>query len=128
MPYVVPLRGHQKLKLATHVVYGANWIQVKMLLLSHVEIPDDLKAALHEALLKANFDLNVVTYSVSDIGDVYVEADFPADTTYDNFESGYGSVEYGAKHFFLHLLPKLYKDFEPKSTYDITLKFLYGIE
>ena len=127
VPYKVALRGKQKVTLGTNIEYGTYWIKIKMLLLSHVEIPAKVKAPLHEALLKANYDLNEVTYSLSPKGDVYIEADMPEDATFDNFESEYGAVEYGIDYFLKEICMSLQEcmDIVLKNTYNPKGSSLY---
>src|SRR4030042_7092123 len=70
-----------------------KWINVKLMLIRAIEIPKKFLLPLYERLLKGNFDLNEVPFSLSQTGDVFVEADLPIGTDYYNFESEYGSVE-----------------------------------
>ncbi len=84
-----------------------KWINVKLMIIRHEEVPAKMRLPLYERLLKGNFDLNEVTYSMSQSGDVFVEADLPVITDYTNFESEYGSVEFGVDFFLTEVVPSL---------------------
>ncbi len=84
-----------------------KWLNVKLMVIRNKEVPNKMHLPLYERLLKANFDLNEVTYSMSQTGDVFVEADLPVNTDYTNFESEYGSVEYGVDFFLTEIVPSL---------------------
>ncbi len=84
-----------------------KWINVKLMIIRHEEIPAKMRLPLYERILKANFDLNEVTFSLSQSGDVFVEADLPVGTDYYNFESEYGSVEFGVDFFLTEVVPTL---------------------
>ncbi len=84
-----------------------KWINVKLMIIRNEEVPNKMQLPLYERLLKANFDLNEVTFSISQSGDVFVEADLPVNTDYINFESEYGSVEFGVDFFLTEVVPSL---------------------
>ncbi len=84
-----------------------KWINVKLMIIRNEEIPKKMRLPLYDKLLKANFDLNEVTYSMSQSGDIFVEADLPVNTDYNNFESEYGSVEFGVDFFLTEVVPSL---------------------
>jgi len=84
-----------------------KWINVKLMIIRSTEIPKKLRLPLYEKLLKGNFDLNEVTFSLSQPGDVFVEADLPVGTDYYNFESEYGSVEFGVDYFLSEIVATL---------------------
>ncbi len=84
-----------------------KWINVKLMIIRNEEVPKKMRLPLYDRLLKANFDLNEVTYSMSQSSDVFVEADLPVNTDYTNFESEYGSVEFGVDFFLTEVVPTL---------------------
>ncbi len=84
-----------------------KWINVKLMIIRKEELPKKMLLPLYERLLKGNFDLNEVTFSLSQSGDVFVEADLPVNTDYTNFESEYGSVEFGVDFFLTEIIPSL---------------------
>ncbi|MFX0103541.1 MAG: hypothetical protein ACFFCS_28525 [Candidatus Hodarchaeota archaeon] len=109
VPYTLKAteQGMPDLVLKSQIIFDEKWIQVKLLLLSGKEIPDNLRIVLYEKLLLANFELNEVTYSLSQGKDVYVEADMPVDSTLENFKSEYGSIEFGVDYFLHNIIPGL---------------------
>ncbi|MHA1731198.1 MAG: hypothetical protein ACTSU5_04610 [Promethearchaeota archaeon] len=118
---VVPYKiesGDEELILEAKLTTMGDWIKVKLLLLRSDEVPKAIKLDLYERLLVANFELSEVTYSLDLDGDVFVETDMPVGTTYENFESEYGSVEFGAKYFIDEILPAMTEKLAVKSTFD----------
>ncbi len=113
-------KGELPLVFEVKMMIIKKWINIKLMLMRHEEVPLNLKPTLHEKLLNANFDLNEVTYSVSQQGDVFVEADMPTNTDYTNFQSEYGSIEFGVIHFLKEILPKL-TNVQAKGTYKESL-------
>lgn len=119
IPYVIELHGQDSLFKAT-ISWSERWIQIKLLLQSALEnVSVELERDLYAALLEANFELMEVTFSRSPYdGGVYVEADMPVESTYENFESEYSAIEGGADYFLNQLIPKLVAGITPKPTYD----------
>ena len=97
--------------MVEHKIYIANAPRTK---------PDRLRLQLYQKLLEANFALNEVTFSLSPGGDVFVEADMPIDTDYLNFESEYGSIEFGVEYFLTEIMPDL-NEMNVKNTYNPAL-------
>ncbi len=119
VPYKLSFKGPQgelPLVFEVKMMIIKKWINIKLMLMRHEEVPPNLRPVLNEKLLNANFDLNEVTYSVSQQGDIFVEADMPVNTDYTNFSSEYGSIEFGVIHFLKEILPKL-ANVQAKSTY-----------
>ncbi len=127
VPYRVTDATGNDLKLESRLVVAGDWLKVKVLLLEDAEIPERLRLRLYEELLLANFDLNEVTFSLSPEGDVFVEADMPLDSTYENFESEYGAVEYGIDYFLKEICMSLQEcmDIVLKNTYNPKGSSLY---
>ncbi|GAB4325602.1 MAG: hypothetical protein Kow0069_31690 [Promethearchaeota archaeon] len=118
VPYKVTFQSGREITLEASLVCGDKWIQVKLLLMRGSEVPANLREKLYALLLQANFNLNEVTYSLSENGDVYVETDMPSDTEYDNFQVEYGSVEFGAEYFLSQIIPALQQELQVKPTYE----------
>lgn len=119
IPYPVKIPGNaDDLVLEANVVFDEKWIQIKLLLIPGREIPPKLEKELYRQLLIGNFNLNEVTYSISTDGDIFVEADMPVNTSFENFESEYGSIEFGADYFLTEIIPKLNDKIELKQTYN----------
>ncbi len=110
---IVPYKYVNKADEGAELLFEAKltilrkWINVKLMIIRNEEVPKKMRLPLYERLLKANFDLNEVTFSLSQSGDVFVEADLPVNTDYTNFESEYGSVEFGVDFFLTEVVPSL---------------------
>ncbi|HMF33744.1 MAG TPA: hypothetical protein VKK79_20130 [Candidatus Lokiarchaeia archaeon] len=102
------------------ITFLHKWLNVKLMLIQAESVPDRLRLPLYEKLLQANFDLNEVTFSLSPSQDVFVEADMPVESDYLNFESEYGSIEFGVDYFLTELIPDL-NEVNVKSTFNIDL-------
>ena len=99
------------LTLKVRTIVDEKWINAKCLLFFKQNLPPDpnLNLKLFSELLKANFMLNEVTYSVDDQENIWVETDMPVDTTFDNFDSEFKSILFGALHFFNKIIPNVGK-------------------
>ncbi|GAB4325581.1 MAG: hypothetical protein Kow0069_31660 [Promethearchaeota archaeon] len=99
------------------VTIDAHWIGVKVLLLPAALIPARARKDLLKMLLRANFDLNEVTYSLDPDGNVHVETDMPTDTDYENFRVEFGSVEYGLQYFTTDISSRLQERINLRNTW-----------
>lgn len=117
VPYIINWQGQNALYKAT-VNWDENWIQVKLLLQKKANLSVGVERNLFAALLNANYNLPEVTFSLGDDGGVYIEADMPVESDYENFESEYASIEFGADHFLNTLLPKVVESIQPEPTYE----------
>ncbi|MHA1679445.1 MAG: hypothetical protein ACTSUE_00400 [Promethearchaeota archaeon] len=119
VPYTLKSKkaGVSDLVLKAQIIFDEKWIQIKLLLMGTKDMSESLQKNLFQKLLIANFELNEVTYSLSRNQDVYVEADMPADSDYENFQSEYGSVVYGIDYFLGTVLKEL-SEIEAKSTFN----------
>lgn len=119
VPYRFKLQdSNEEIILHAQIITKGKWIQVKALLLESGNIAKNMREYLFRLMLVANFELNEVTYSISSDGDVFVETDMPVDTTYENFDSEYGSIEFGAHYFFTEILPKAKESINARNTWD----------
>lgn len=73
-----------------------KWVKVAALVVPAEFVPEGL----HKALLKANWDLFDVTYSVDEDGNIFSENDIPSTSNYENFESEFNAVIAGVLYFF----------------------------
>ena len=108
------------IKLLVRTIVNENWILAKCLIMYKNVIPKDpaLYCKLCEELLKANFLLNEVTYSIDpEEGNIYVETDMPANTEFENFKSEFNSIMFGILEFFNNILPKVGQEIKKESTY-----------
>lgn len=106
--------------LEAKLTFLHKWLNIKLMLMRAEEVPDRLSRILYQKLLVANFELNEVTFSLSPSGDVFVEADMPIESNYVNFESEYGSIEFGVEYFLTEVIPDL-NEVNVKNTFDIDL-------
>ncbi len=73
-----------------------EWVKVAALVVPAEFVPEGL----HRALLKANWDLFDVTYSVDEAGNIFSENDIPSASNFENFESEFNAVVAGVLYFF----------------------------
>ena len=122
MPLDLDLKGPDAttpLKLLVRTVVNENWIMAKCLIMYKNVIPEEsIYYKILEELLKANFQLNEVTYSIDpNEGNIFIEADMPADTSFENFKSEYNSILFGVLEFFNNILPAVGKEIRKENTY-----------
>jgi len=77
-----------------------KWIHVAVLLLRPEEIPQESKEELYGFLLRENWMLDDVTYSMDEKGNLYSENDIPQQTNLENFKSELDAVIFGLERFF----------------------------
>jgi hypothetical protein len=77
-----------------------KWIHVAVLLLRPEEIPKENKEELYGFLLRENWMLDDVTYSMDEKGNLYSENDIPEQTNLENFKSELDGVIFGLERFF----------------------------
>ncbi len=77
-----------------------KWIHVAVRLLRPDEIPDKCKLELYDYLLRENWMLDDVTYSMDEKGNLYSENDIPEQTNYENFRSELDAVILGLERFY----------------------------
>jgi hypothetical protein len=76
-----------------------KWIHVAVLLLRSEEIPQESKEELYGFMLRENWMLDDVTYSMDENGNLYSENDIPEQTNLDNFKSELDAVIFGLERF-----------------------------
>ncbi|MFW9792845.1 MAG: hypothetical protein ACFFEE_00975, partial [Candidatus Thorarchaeota archaeon] len=76
-----------------------KWIHVAVLLLRPDEIPQENKEELYGFLLRENWMLDDVTYSMDEKGNLYSENDIPEQTNLENFKSELDAVIFGLERF-----------------------------
>ncbi|MHA2020792.1 MAG: YbjN domain-containing protein [Candidatus Thorarchaeota archaeon] len=80
-----------------------KWIHVAVLLLRPEEVPPENKEELYGFLLRENWMLDDVTYSMDEKGNLYSENDIPEQTNLENFKSELDAVVFGLERFFTNV-------------------------
>jgi hypothetical protein len=80
-----------------------KWIHVAVLLLGPDEVPPENKEELYGFLLRENWMLDDVTYSMDENGNLYSENDIPEQTNLENFKSELDAVVFGLERFFTNV-------------------------
>ena len=108
---VIEFEIGEDLKLKNRILVTKDWILAKTCLMFFETVPDpELFHLMCIEMLKANFEYPEVTYSVDDEGNMYIEADMPSDTTFENFESEFNSILFGTLHFYNTICPNVSKE------------------
>ncbi len=95
-------------------VRADKWILVAVLLLRSDEIPAESKEDLYGFLLHENWQLDDVTYSMDEKGNLYSENDIPEQTNLENFKSELDAVVFGLERFFTNVSSRF--GIEPKGS------------
>lgn len=91
-----------------------KWIHVAVLLLRPEEVPSENKEDLYGFLLRENWMLDDVTYSMDEKGNLYSENDIPEQTNLENFKSELDAVVFGLERFFTNVSSRF--GIEPKGS------------
>ena len=91
-----------------------KWIHVAVLLLRPEEVPSENKEDLYGFLLRENWLLDDVTYSMDEKGNLYSENDIPEQTNLENFKSELDAVVFGLERFFTNVSSRF--GIEPKGS------------
>lgn len=96
---IVPFE-YEDLQFLSNIIVSTDWYIVKASIMELDDIPKDVQYQLFFELLKGNFLLNDVTFSVDLEGrSIWVEADIPTDNNFDHFKLQYLSIVYGIDYF-----------------------------
>ena len=87
------------------IVFPEKWIKIAALILEK----DKVNESVYKTLLKANWDLFEVTYSLDPEGNVVSENDITFDSNFENFQSEFNAVVFGVVHFFVNRFNELRK-------------------
>jgi hypothetical protein len=87
-------------------------IHAAVLLLGPEEVPSANKEELYGFLLRENWMLDDVTYSMDEKGNLYSENDIPEQTNLENFKSELDAVVFGLERFFTNVSSRF--GIEPK--------------
>lgn len=94
------------IRFAVNVNIMGNWIQIAASIVHSTDIPIEKREDLLADLLKQNWILNDVTYSIDPNGSIFSENDIPLESNFENFRSEFGAVVCGVTNFFNSIGPK----------------------
>lgn len=103
---IVLLYDIEGIRFAVNINSIGSWIQIAALIVHIDDVPKEKREELLIDLLKQNWELNDVTYSLNPKGSIFSENDILVDSNYENFKSEFGAVVYGVTHFFSKIGPK----------------------
>ncbi|MHA2273648.1 MAG: hypothetical protein ACXACI_17490 [Candidatus Hodarchaeales archaeon] len=89
------------------VFVGKHWIQIAARVAMASELPADKREEILEHVLKANYELNEVTFSMDKDGNLYSENDVPKVSNFENFRSEFTAVPFGIRHWMKNIQPLL---------------------
>ncbi|MFX0050677.1 MAG: YbjN domain-containing protein [Candidatus Hodarchaeota archaeon] len=103
---IVILYDVEGIRFAVIINIMGNWIQIAASMVHNDEIPKEKREEILADLLKQNWELKDVTYSIDPKGSLFSQNDIPLDSNFNNFKSEFGAVVYGVTHFFNSIGPK----------------------
>jgi hypothetical protein len=103
---IVILYDVDGVRFAVIVNVMGNWIQIAASMVHNDDIPKEKREELLADLLKQNWELKDVTYSIDPKGSLFSQNDIPLDSNFKNFKSEFGAVVFGVTHFFSKIGPK----------------------
>lgn len=114
---IVPFE-YEELQFLSHIIVGAEWYIVKASILELESIPKQLAAQIFFELLKSNFILNDITYSIDpEAKSIWTEADIPSDLGFEHFKLQYLSIVFGIDFFIKNIAKQLVPSNKIQSTY-----------
>ena len=121
--YLIPLKfifpDELEIKLATifHVI--DKFIMAKCLLLLYDDIKRsrDIDLKLYMLLLRANFELLDVTYSLDNENNVFVEMDIISTANFEAFEDELNGLFHGIEFFFSSIMPEVAEEIKREDTF-----------
>ncbi len=119
IPLTIEFENSDPIILKTKMLITEKWIFSKCLIIYDNKLPSgNIKNLLYQELLKANFDLAEVTFSLDQVNNIYIETDMPTTTHYENFQSEFQSIPFGVLHFFNDIVPKISSEIKRQNTFD----------
>lgn len=114
---IVPFE-YEDLQFLSHIIVGSDWFIVKASILELESIPKQLSAQIFFELLKANFILNNVVYSIDpEAKSIWTEADIPSDLDYEHFKLQYLSIVFAIDFFIKNIAKQLVPSGKIQSTF-----------
>ncbi|NVM55752.1 MAG: hypothetical protein HWN66_18780 [Candidatus Helarchaeota archaeon] len=121
--YTIPLTftfpDDFEIKLKTIFRVTDRFLMAKCLLLFYKDINRsiDIDLKMNTLLLRANFELFDVTYSLDDQNNVYVEMDIIPTANYEAFEDELKGLFFGIEYFFNKILSEVFEEIKRVDTY-----------
>jgi len=121
--YMIPLKftfnDGFEIKLKTIFRVTDRFLMAKCLLLFYKDITRsiDIDIKLNTLLLRANFDLFDVTFSLDNENNVFVEMDIIPSANYEAFEDELKGLFYGIEFFFNNIMVEVFKEIKRNNTY-----------
>ena len=118
IPLTVEFKDSDPMVLKTKILITEKWIFSKCLIMFGNTIPSgNIKHMLYQEMLRANFDLAEVTFSLDQAENIYIETDMPVHTNYENFETEFQSIPFGVLHFFNDIGPRISAELKRQDTF-----------
>ena len=120
IPLTIEFKNSDPIILKTKILVTEKWIFSKCLIMFGDKIPitGKIEQLLYQEMLKANFDLAEVTFSLDQVNNIYIETDMPINTNFENFQAEFQSIPFGVLHFFNEIVPKLNSEIQRQNTFD----------
>ncbi len=104
---IVPFE-YESYQFLSHIIVGSDWFIVKASIMELTEVAPHVANQIYVELLKANFILNDVTYSLDPEGkSIWTEADIPSDLDFEHFKLEYLSIVFAIDFFIKHITDKI---------------------
>jgi len=104
---IVPFE-YESYQFLSHIIVGSDWFIVKASIMELTEVAPHVASKIYIELLKANFILNDVTYSLDPEGkSIWTEADIPSDLDFEHFKLEYLSIIFAIDFFIKHITDKI---------------------
>lgn len=119
IPLTIEFKNNEPTTLKTKILVTDKWIFAKCLIMFSDNVPKTgkIERLLYQELLRANFDLAEVTFSLDQANNIYIETDMPINTNFENFQTEFQSIPFGVLHFFNEIVPKISNEIKREDTY-----------
>jgi len=114
--FVVPFQSEDGRRFNVIVAVRGDWVTTAALAAKKDELPPNLdERKLYELLLRLSFEMNEVTFGLTDKGDVVVHAESHVKAlSLENFRIEFASVVFGVDYFAKEIAPNLPRLKPPK--------------
>ncbi|MHA1377140.1 MAG: hypothetical protein ACTSRG_02045 [Candidatus Helarchaeota archaeon] len=118
IPLTIEFKNSDSLILKTKILITEKWVFSKCLIMYGDKVPINVRPLLYQEMLRANFDLAEVTFSLDSLNNIYIETDMPVETNYENFQTEFQSIPFGVLHFFNDIGPRISNEIKRHDTFD----------